>query len=193
MCAASAGGRRRRPGDKHVESLGPFTHPAAAQQRARRRHHCRHVLERRGPARPGCVAAQERLGHLAQLDLAADRRGGARDRRRPDAVGLCSRRHGLHPVEHGGRMGDGRPGRVVLRRRIERHLPDRRGQPGAVPVRRLAHLGAVCRGRRAARQGAGGARATSRPEEDRRVRHEGAARLGRRRSDQPGRSARAGS
>ena len=65
-------------------------------------------------AAPQVWMRAEGAGHLAQLDLDADRRGGARDRRRPDEP-WASRRGDtrLHPVQHRHRMGAGRPGRAV--------------------------------------------------------------------------------
>ncbi len=89
-------------------------------------------------------------------------------------------------------MGAGRPGRAELRRRLQRHLPDRRGQPGALPVRGLAHHDPVCGRRRAAGQGARSARPAAPAAQDRGVRHGGPAQAGRPGRDRPGRPARAG-
>ncbi len=104
------------------------------------------------------------------------------------SLGFEPRRHRLHPVQHRRRMGAGRPGRAVVRRRLQRHLPDRRGLAGAVPVRGLAHPHPVRRRRRAARQGAGGARPPAAAAQDRRLRHGRPARPARPRRHRPGRS-----
>ena len=93
------------------------------------------------------------------------------------ALGFGAGRHRLDPRQHGDRMGARRSRRAVGGRGLERHLPDRRRRPGRVPVRRLPHQGDLRRGRRAARQGARGARAPAGAGEDRRLRHRGPARL----------------
>jgi long-chain acyl-CoA synthetase len=106
------------------------------------------------------LAAPEGPGHLAQLDLEA-----GRPRRWSEighgllALGFAPARNRLHPVQHQHRMGAQRPGGAQRQRRGQRHLPHRRGRAGALPVRRLAHHRAVRGRRRAAGQGAGGARA----------------------------------
>ena len=74
-------------------------------------------------------------------------------------------------------MGARRPRGAVGGRRLQRHLSDRCRRPGRVPVLGLAHQGDLRRGRRAARQGARGARAPAGAGEDRRLRHRGPARL----------------
>ena len=114
---------------------------------------------------------------MAQLELERHRRRGARDRARPDGARFRAWADRLDPVQHRGRVGVGRPRGAVVRRRLQRHLPHRRGGPGALPVRRLAHHGAVRRRRRATRQGAAGERAVAAAAPHRGVRHGGAVRL----------------
>ena len=114
---------------------------------------------------------------MAQLELERHRHRGARDRARPDGARLRARADRFDLVQHRGRVGVGRPCGVVVRRRLQRHLPHRRGGPGALPVRRLAHHGAVRRGRRAARQGAAGERTAAAAAPHRGVRHGGAVRF----------------
>ena len=88
--------------------------------------------------RSGC--ARRISGHLAQLDLEPVGESRARDRRRAGWPSVSSAGDtASDPGQHGRRMGAGRPGGAVLRRRGQRHLPDRCGIAGALPVGRLAH------------------------------------------------------
>ncbi len=61
----------------------------------------------------------------------------------------------------------------VRRRRVLGHLSNRLRQAGRIPDQRFEDLGTVRRGRRAARQGTGRARALPHPAQDRGVRHGG--------------------
>ncbi len=138
----------------------------------RGRHHARHVLERR----PRSAATQV---WMRQKKLGIWRSWSWRqtaDAVREIAGGLMAL--GFAPGECASILSNtvvewvlGRPGRAQLRRRVQRHLPDRRGVPGALPVRGLAHHRALRRGRRAARQGARSARAAAAAAQDHRVRH----------------------
>ena len=104
------------------------------------RHHARDVLERRGEARParsGCArrnSASGAPGPGTQTGEAVREIGGGLL-----SLGFAPGETRLHPVQHRRRMGAGRPGRAQLRRRVQRHLPHRRGRAGAVPVRGLGH------------------------------------------------------
>ena len=73
---------------------------------------------------------QKEFGIWREWTWDATAHGGARDRRRPARARLRSRRLRLDPVEHRRRMGARRSGGAVVRRRLERHLPDRRRGAG---------------------------------------------------------------
>ncbi len=72
---------------------------------------------------------------------------------------LPARRRRLGAGQHGAGMELRRLRHPVRGRRLLRHLSDRFGQAARIPGQRSAHHGPVRRGRRAARQGAGRARA----------------------------------
>ena len=125
------------------------------------------------------------------MDLGADGRGRARDRRRPARARLRAGRVRVDPRQHGRRMGPRRPRRALRRRRFQRDLSDRRAGAGRVPPLRLALARRLRRGRRAARQGARGARAAAAADAHRRLRRRRAARLPRSDGDLARRPARA--
>ena len=83
---------------------------------------------------------QKELGIWRSWSWTADRRGRARDRRRPDGAGLRSRATRASILSNTvieWVLAD--LAVLSLRRRVQRHLPHRRGVAGALPVRGLAH------------------------------------------------------
>jgi hypothetical protein len=111
------------------------------------------------PARRQGLDAAEGAGHLAQLELGADRRGRARDRRRPAGPGLRAGRHARPSFPTPSSNGCWPtwpccPAAACPTASIRPTPP-----AGALPVRGLAHQHPVRGRRRAAGQGAGSARA----------------------------------
>ena len=105
---------------------------------------------------------QKELGIWRSWTWRADRRGRARDRRRPAGARASRRGDALHPVQHRHRMGAGRPGRAVSCGGVSNGIYP---TDAAAQVQYLCEdsrtTHAVRRGRRAAGQGAGSARAAA--------------------------------
>jgi long-chain acyl-CoA synthetase len=170
-----------------MSNLWDLSASSPNRRRAGRRDHSRvfwNAVQQRGDK---VWMRQKELGIWRSWTWDADRRGGARDRRRPAEPGLRSRATRGHPVQHRGRMGAGRPGDPELRRRVQRHLPDRRRRarcstcartraPRVLFVEDDEQLDKALEVRAPAAAAA----------QDRRVRHGGPARPGRPRRDQPG-------
>jgi len=98
----------------------------------------------------------------------------------------------VDPFQHRGGVGLGRPGGVVLRRRVQWRLSHGRTQSGAIPMRGLWHHRYFCRGRRTAGQGAGSTRAATGPAQNCSFQHGGLAGFGRSGRHQFGSAARTG-
>ena len=135
--------------------------------------------------------APEAVRHLAEHHLGRVRPDRARDRHGARRARLRAGRVRLGALQHQPRMALRRHGHPRRRRRVERHLSDRRAGAGRISLRGFRHGLSVRRGRRAARQGAGSARAPAEAAQDHRVRHGRPARLQRPAGDEPRRAARA--
>ena len=157
-----------------VASTSCSLRDAASSCRARRSRPCSGTRRRSAPIASSC-------GRRSSASGASGPGRGPRPRcaRSATACLPSASRPATPPRSspHGRRMGSRRSRGAVRRRGVERHLSDRRRRPGRVPVLGLAHQGDLRRGRRAARQGARGARAPAGAGEDRRLRHRGPARL----------------
>ena len=125
---------------------------------------------REDPRRPARLA-REGAGHLEDHHLERMARARQGGRLRPRRARLPSRRRRFGSRQYGAGMVLRRPRGALRRRRLLRNLSDRFGQAGRLPGQRFTHPRAVRRGRRAARQGAGGARSLPDARAHRDLRH----------------------
>ena len=150
------------------------------------------VLAQRCRARRRRGPAPEAIRHLAKPHLDGIRGDRARGRHGARLARLRAGRMRFRALQHEPRVALRRHGHPRRGRRLERHLPDRRARTGRVSLFGFEHRVSVRRGRRAARQGAGGAQRIAEAAQDHRVRHGWPARFFRPAGDQPRRVARGG-